>query len=149
MLRKSLLILTIFGTLTASAALASHEASTVAVGGYDVVTYFENKRPVRGTGHFVSEYDGATYLFSTEANKKQFDRNPGKYAPAYNGFCAYGVSVGKKFVGDPEVYRVVDGRLYLNLDASVQDLWLKDPAKFIEKANKQWPSIEDKSPSEL
>ncbi|MEM8606061.1 MAG: YHS domain-containing (seleno)protein [Myxococcota bacterium] len=149
MLRKSLLVLTLFSALSATAALASPRASTVAAGGYDVVTYFDNKRPVRGTGHFVSEYDGATYLFTTETNKKKFDRNPSKYAPAYNGYCAYGVSVGKKFVGDPEVYRVVDGRLFLNLDASVQDLWLKDPAKYIKKADKQWPTIENKAPSEL
>lgn len=149
MLRTSLLIVTIFSALTASMAFASHEASTVAAGGYDVVTYFDNKRPVRGTGHFVSEYDGATYLFSTPTNKKKFDRNPAKYAPAYNGYCAYGVSVGKKFVGDPEVYRVVDGVLYLNLDANVQDLWLKDTDKYIKKANKQWPTIEDKAPSQL
>ncbi|MEM7433643.1 MAG: YHS domain-containing (seleno)protein [Myxococcota bacterium] len=150
MLRKSLLIVVALSALTASSAFASnHEASTVAAGGYDVITYFDNKRPVRGSGHFVSEYDGATYLFTTAANKKKFDRNPAKYAPAYGGFCAYGVSVGKKFVGDPEVYRVVNGTLYLNLDAGVQDLWLADSAKFIKKADKQWPQIVDKAPSGL
>ncbi len=85
--------------------------STVAVNGYDVVSYHTEKRPLGGNGHFVSEHDGVTYLFANEQNKARFDSNPEKYVPAYGGFCAFGVSVGKKFYGDPEVWRIVDGKL--------------------------------------
>jgi len=45
---------------------------------------------------------------------------PEKYAPAFGGYCVFGVSVGKKFVGDPEVWRLVDGKLFLNLDVNIQ-----------------------------
>jgi hypothetical protein len=59
------------------------------------------------------------------------------------------VAVGKKFVGDPDVWAVVDGRLYLNLDNKIQGLWSEDVPGHIEKADANWPRIRDKAPSEL
>lgn len=149
MFTKSVVLFAVLTGLVAVSASASDNTSTVAVGGYDVVSYFTEKRPIRGNGHFVSEYEGATYVFENADNKKKFDRNPKKYAPAYGGFCAFGVSVGKKFVGDPEVWRIIDGVLYLNLDTSIQDQWLQDTKGRIKTANKNWKTIKDKAPSEL
>ncbi len=123
---------------------ANVQYSTPAVGGYDLVSYQEAKRPARGSGHFASQHGGITYLFANSANQKQFEANPDKYLPAYGGYCAFGVSVGKKFAADPEVWRVVDGRLYLNLDANIQDDWLKDVPGRIAAADSRWPGIRNK-----
>jgi YHS domain-containing protein len=136
-------------TLISPAFAADHAHSAPAVQGYDVVSYQTGKRPVRGNGHYVAYHDGATYQFSSEENQKLFEKNPGKYVPAFNGFCAFGVSVGKKFIGDPEVWRIVDGKLYLNLDTTIQSEWLKDVPGRIETANANWRDIQDKSPQEL
>lgn len=127
----------------------SHANSAPAVQGYDVVSYQTGKRPIRGNGHFTADYQGATYLFSNQANLDAFNNDPEKYAPAYGGFCAYGVSVGKKFIGDPEVWRVVDGRLYLNLDANIQDQWFKDVPGRIKAADDEWERIKSIPASEL
>jgi len=116
---------------------------------YDVVSYQTGKRPVRGNGHFVSVFDGATYQFSSADNQKLFENNPEKYVPAYGGYCAFGASVGKKFIGDPEVWRIVDGKLYLNLDTRIQADWLKDVPGRIESANTNWRNIKDKDPALL
>ena len=123
--------------------------STVAAGGYDVVSYHQNAKPQRGNGNHVANYNGATYLFVDNTNKEEFEQNPEKYAPAYGGYCAFGVSVGKKFVGDPDVWKVVNGKLYLNLDTSIQDEWHKDIPENITKANKNWPSIKHLAPGDL
>ena len=123
--------------------------STPAVSGYDVVSYQVEKRPVRGNGHFVAVHDGATYIFSSQDNLDRFNADPERYVPAYGGYCAFGVSVGKKFIGDPEVWRVVDGRLYLNLDANIQDDWLKDVPGRIATAEKQWRKIANADPASL
>ena len=149
-IRSTLLGLLAFATFAATGAQAAdYQSSTVAVGGYDLVSYHDGKRPIRGNGHFVSVANGATYLFSTAENKAAFDTNPDQYLPAFGGYCAYGVFAEKKFYGDPEVYRIVDGRLYLNLDAKVQDIWLKDVPGHIAQANENWENIKDKSPAEL
>ena len=148
-LRSTLMALVALFGFAGTAMAADYTNSTPAVQGYDVVSYQTGKRPVRGNGHFVSVYDGATYQFSSADNQKLFESNPEKYAPAYGGFCAFGASVGKKFIGDPEVWRVVDGKLYLNLDTSIQSQWLKDVPGRIKSADANWRKIENKDPASL
>ncbi len=145
------ILLTLIAALgfSGTAMAADYAHSTPAVQGYDVVTYHTAKRPLRGNGHFVTTHDGATYQFSSAENLGLFKANPDKYVPAYNGYCAFGVSVGKKFIGDPEVWRVVDGKTYLNLDASIQGEWLKDVPGRIETADTKWKKIKNKSPAKL
>ena len=143
----TLLFAAIIFNVGALAADSTH--STPAVQGYDVVTYHTGKRPIRGNGNFTADHDGATYLFSTRQNMQTFIDEPEKYVPAYNGYCAFGVSVGKKFIGDPEVWRVIDGRTYLNLDVGIQEQWLKDTAGRIKSADTRWAKIKNKSPASL
>lgn len=132
-----------------SLSFAAAENSVPAVQGYDVVSYFTAKRPARGSGHFTAEHNGATYLFANADNLKLFNADPAKYAPAYNGYCAFGVSVGKKFIADPEVWRIENGRLFLNLDANIQKDWLKDIPGRVKSADAKWKDIEHKAPSAL
>lgn len=123
--------------------------STTGVAGYDLVAYFTDGKPVRGKGHHTAVFDGVTYLFATEDHQKEFEANPDKFLPAYGGYCAFGVSVGKKFVSDPEVWKIVDGRLYLNLDTEIQEQWEQDVPGNISKGDARWPDIKDRAPSEL
>ena len=148
---KNILLAMVFAvTGLSGVAMADNYAHSLpAVQGYDVVSYHTAKRPIRGNGHFTANHDGALYQFASKANLETFQENPEKYVPAYNGFCAFGVSVGKKFVGDPEVWRIVNGRTYLNLDAGIQDQWLKDVDGRIVSADNQWKTIEDKDPASL
>ena len=125
------------------------EYSTTGVLGYDLVSYHTEGKPVRGDGNNLVVVDGATYLFANEENKNAFEKNPAKYLPAYGGYCAFGVSVNKKFVGDPEVWKIVDGKLYLNLDRNIQEMWFEDIPGNIVKAEQNWPNIKDKAPADL
>ena len=144
------------GILMLAASIVSSQAwsgdirhSTPGLGGYDPVSYFIEAKPARGSGYYVTVHDGVTYAFASEAHLKLFTANPQKYLPAYGGYCAYGVAVGKKFVTDPEVWKIVDGILYLNLDKGIQHKWEKDIPGHIRKANANWPDIKDKAPETL
>jgi YHS domain-containing protein len=123
--------------------------SMVAVQGYDVVTYQTDGKPQQGNGNHLTTYNGVTYIFVNEANKNMFKSNPEKYVPVYGGYCAYGVAVGKKFVGDPEIWEVVDGKLYLNLDNKIKGIWVKDISGHIKSADKNWKKIKHKNPEDL
>jgi len=125
------------------------EISTTGVLGYDLVSYYTDGKPVRGNGNNVVVVDGVTYLFASEANKNAFEKSPEKYLPAYGGFCAYGVAVNKKFIGDPQVWKIVDGKLYLNLDSGIQGKWNEDIPGYITKGNQNWVQIKDKLPDQL
>ena len=78
-----------------------------------------------------------------------FKADPEKYLPAYGGYCAYGVAVGKKFVANPDVWKVLNGRLYLNLDRDIQMKWEQDIHGNIKKAEHNWLDIKGKSPGDL
>lgn len=123
--------------------------STPGISGYDPVAYFSDGKPVRGSGYHVTVVEGVTYAFATAEHQKMFEANPGKYLPAYGGYCAYGLGVGKKFVADPEVWKIVEGKLYLNLDKGIQQKWEKDIAGFIKKGDANWVTMKDKKPSDL
>lgn len=130
---------------------SNHQAqvSTTGVLGYDLVSYHTGEKPVRGDGKNVAVLDGTAYLFASEENKKAFEKDPERYLPAYGGYCAFGVAINKKFIGDPEVWKVVDGTLYLNLDKNIQSNWNEDIQGNITKADWNWTGIKDKSPDEL
>ena len=127
----------------------AHKVSKPAITGYDPVSYFVSKKAVRGSGFHTSDYNGQTYLFSSKENKEVFAKNPTKYLPQYGGWCAYGLSVGKKFYSDPTVFAIVKNKLYLNLDKEIQKKWNKDQMNFINKGDKNWVKIANKSANEL
>ncbi len=143
--------------LTATSSFAYDEGSTSSINveagqvilkGYDAVAYFLGK-PAEGDKRFAVKHDGATYYFASAENMKTFQSNPAQYAPQYGGFCAMGAALGKKLDVDPSQYKVVDGKLYLNVNADVFKKWSEDVPGNIAKANANWPSIKDKAPSSL
>ncbi len=123
--------------------------SIVGVQGYDLVSYRTSGTPQRGNGNHIVEHHGITYQFVNDENKEKFAKNPHRYLPAYGGYCAYGVAVGKKFVGDPDVWKIVDNKLYLNLDNKIQGIWKKDISGNIQKAESKWGQIKHKKASDL
>ncbi len=125
------------------------ELATPMIGGYDPVAYFKAGKPVRGNGYHTATHNGGTYLFANAENRDAFAANPEKYAPQYGGYCAYGVAVGKKFYSDPNRWKIVDGKLYLNLDKGIQKKWNEDIRGNIARADSNWMDIEHKLPAEL
>ena len=122
-------------------------APGLAVHGFDVVAYHTKGKPLQGDAKFAVVHKQATYRFTSAEHLKAFKADPDKYVPAYGGYCAYGVSVGAKFDGDPRYWKIVDGRLYLNLDQNIYALFLKDVPGTIAKANANWPKLRDKNPN--
>lgn len=125
------------------------DETTLAIKGYDPVAYFTVNTPTKGNSQFTANYEGATYWFSTAEHQKMFKREPSKYAPQYGGYCAYGVSKGYKYDTDPEAFAVVDGKLYLNLNKKVQNIWSNDKEELIVDADGYWTNIENTPSSEL
>ena len=123
------------GATLAGPGLAAH--------GHDVVAYFTAGAPTLGSDKFALAHNGAAYRFASQANLDAFKANPAKYEPAYGGFCAYGVALGKKFDGDPRYWKIVDGRLYLNLNGDIQAEWSKDVPGNLSKSEANWTKIRD------
>jgi YHS domain-containing protein len=118
--------------------------SSIAVGGYDPVAYFTDGKPVAGKSGITHRWNGATWRFASEKNRDLFKAKPETYAPQYGGYCAWAVSQGYTAKGDPNHWKVVDGKLFLNYDANVQRNWEKDVPGHIANANKNWPKVLEK-----
>lgn len=78
-----------------------------------------------------------------------FEADPAKYAPQYGGYCAFGLAQGYKFDGDPQVWKIVDDKLYLNLSSKVSTIWQQDVPGNIENADAKWQMVKDADPSDL
>ena len=113
----------------------------VAVGGYDAVAYFKDGKAQRGDEAITLEHGGAIWRFATKDNRDLFAKDPAKYEPQYGGYCAWAVSQGYTAKGDPNAWKIVDGRLYLNYNKSVQSTWEKNAKANIGKADINWPKI--------
>jgi YHS domain-containing protein len=125
------------------------DAKGIALKGYDPVSYFSSGGPVQGKSDLAEKHDGATYWFASAGNRDAFKANPSKYAPAYGGFCAMGVVMEKKLDVDPQLWRIVNGKLYLNVHKEAQTRWLEDVSGNIGRADRIWPRIKDKAPKAL
>jgi YHS domain-containing protein len=117
------------------------DANGVILAGHDAVAYFTENKPVPGSSSYTAVYNGAIYRFSTDRNRDLFNAAPEKYAPQYGGFCAYGMTFGKKFEVDGKAFEVVDGKLYVNKNLEVYEAWKKDVPKHIAEAEQEWPRV--------
>ena len=113
----------------------------VAIDGTDPVTYFQQSKPVPGSSEYTYEWMNATWQFTSAENRDLFTSNPEKYAPQYGGFCAWAVSQGYTAPTEPDAWKIVDGKLYLNFNEKVQKNWEKDISGNIAKANRNWPGV--------
>ena len=131
----------LLATLCLSLALSAAQAE--GLGGYDPVSYFTGVTPAKGLAAFTSAYRGETYQFTSAANRDAFAADPGKYLPQYGGYCAWAVAQGKLAPGDPLISRVVDGKLYLNVNRDIAARWERDIPGFIRSADGNWPKLKN------
>lgn len=133
-----------------------YEAGGYAIDGHDTVAYFDldaadlnadglpNPQAVKGDPKFAAQYQGATWIFASQANLDKFNAEPARYAPQYNGYCAYAAAKGSLAKTNPNAWRVIDGKLFLNFNSDIQRKWAKDIPGFIEDANANWADLATK-----
>ena len=123
-----------------------------AISGYDPVAYFDLKQAEPGGAQpradITANYNGATWAFASEEHREMFVANPAKYAPKYDGHCAYGIAQGGKVPANPNLWRIVDGALYLNITPTVAGFWASDISGNINKSEGNWTSLEAKDASD-
>ncbi|MBU1211858.1 MAG: YHS domain protein [Alphaproteobacteria bacterium] len=151
--RSSLVFAVLAAAFLFASLLASHQVEAgksmvftgivkgVAVGGYDPVAYFAIGKPLKGNKEIVAEKDGVVWRFSSQENRAAFLADPEKFAPRYGGYCAWAVGQGYTAKGDPQAWKIVDGKLYLNYDHDVQETWSRNIPANISNADANWPKV--------
>lgn len=117
--------------------------------GADPVALLDHGKNIGGLAAQTAIHDGVAYYFASEENRLVFEANPARYMVQNGGFCTFGVSVNKKFDGDPNFAAVVDGKLYVFLSEEIYQALLKDKAGTISKAAENWKVIEHTAATDL
>lgn len=135
----ALFLLSLFGSVNLVLAHPVNVNSDgVALNGYDTVAYHRLDKAVPGSQEFSTDWNGATWWFSRSEHLALFKQDPDAYAPRYTGHCANGLSDGHKVPGNPEIYRIIDGELYLFFSQWGRLQWQFNQAEQIELADQNW-----------
>jgi len=117
----------------------------VAIEGFSPVSYFEG-RAERGSSLFAVEHGGVTYHLTSARQVEKFTTNPGRYVPAFGGWCAFGMAIEDKFPVDPHSYKIVGDKLLLflaNDGIDARALWNDgDEDSLLESASAHWRSVQ-------
>lgn len=118
----------------------------LALNGYDPVAYFTKSEATLGSEQFAIQHKGVVWNFTSAEHKAQFEADPDKYEPQYGGYCAWAAADKKKLApGDPKIWKIVEGKLYVNYNKGVQKIWEKDIPRFITQADANWPDLVKKA----
>ena len=118
--------------------LGESPVDNLAIKGYDTVAYFKEGKAVKGSESFAFQWHNMTWYFSTKENRDLFAAGPEKYAPQYDGYCAWAMTESRKAITEPEVWKIVEGKLYLQCSKSAFEKWSKDIPGNIKKADENW-----------
>ena len=119
-------------------ALGESPADPVAIKGYDSVAYFNANKALKGKESFTFPWHGMTWHFLNKENRDLFAADPEKYAPQYDGYCAWAMTESRKAQTDPEVWKIVNKKLYLNCSMAAYEKWSRDIPGNIKKADAIW-----------
>lgn len=130
------------------------DENNLALKGFDPVAYFIENKAVKGNPNWKSTHNGIHYYFSKPEHQKLFEADPESYLPQYGGFCAFGMAADEKIHGfagntfqpDPEIFKVVDNKLYLFYEAEFfnsLNAWnASKEATMINRADRLWAEME-------
>lgn len=146
---KSILLIIAFSITSISMAqIAPVDDNGLAIGGYDVVAYFSGKAK-KGLESYSTKHNGATYYFANRTNRSAFKKEPEKYLPQFDGYCAWGVAEKEtKFPINPETFDIVDGKLYLFFNGpfngkpfNTLEPWKAETSRLKKAAHMNWAMV--------
>ena len=110
----------------------------IALGGYDVVSYFADDGPYFGKPEHAAEHNGLTYLFANVENLSSFKADRKRYLPRYGGWCAATLSTGALTCPEYSNFKIEDGSLLLFEHSGFTNgrtLWDTSPLEHRQRAD--------------
>lgn len=101
------------GVAVASSRSVAGEAVPLALKGYDPVAYFTAGKATHGSPDIEYEWDERRYRFASAEHRDAFKADPVRYAPQFANYCAMALVEGEVIDGNPEYWLISDGKLYL------------------------------------
>ncbi|UYN98199.1 MAG: twin-arginine translocation pathway signal protein [Devosia sp.] len=113
----------------------------LAIGGMDPVSYFTEAAPLPGKPEYEWTWQGAPWLFATEANRDVFKAHPEIYSPQYGGHGAMGMSRGFVSDADPLIFVLHKQRLFFFYSASNREAFMLAPDAAASRGIANWERL--------
>jgi YHS domain-containing protein len=121
--------------------LVVNDWSGLAINGFDPVAYFTDGVAASGREEFEYAFAGAVWSFRNEGNRAAFKADPGVYMPSFGGYDPVGLARGVALPGDPRLWLLAEGQLYLFFNREAMEAFARDPEPVRSKAGDNWPAI--------
>jgi enamine deaminase RidA (YjgF/YER057c/UK114 family) len=135
-------------SVTLVVSTARGDEPRLSISGYDPVAYFTDGKPVPGRSEFEYLWHKLRWRFADGAHRELFVKDPDRYTPQYDGYCAMGTSndaAAHKDTVDPEAWAIVDGKLYLTHNQYWLQVWREKAEEYIRRADANWQAVADLS----
>jgi hypothetical protein len=129
-------VLLLAGSTVATARQSVARDMPLAIKGYDPVAYFTDGMPKRGLPDFEYQWDEHRYRFASAEHRDLFKADPVRYAPEFANYCAMSLAQGMIVEADPENWLISDGKLYIFGKSIGPELFEKDLAANVARANR-------------
>ncbi len=113
----------------------------LAIGGYDPVAFYSDRKSVPGKADFELAYAGAVWRFANVANREAFAARPDVYMPSFGGYDPVGVAHGVAVAGNPSLWLITGGRLFLFYDRVRLETFAADAERITSAAERKWPEV--------
>ena len=110
--------------------------------GYDTTAYFTSGKPKAGSTANTVEWNGVKWRFATAREAAKFRANPSAYAPQFGAYCTGGLSQQHVVPGNPKIWRLYKGKLYLFFAHAGGRRFDRDPEGTIAKARAYWTTLD-------
>ncbi|WP_347266435.1 YHS domain-containing (seleno)protein [Paracoccus sp. (in: a-proteobacteria)] len=117
------------------------QAQGWALEGMDPVSYAAENAAVPGRSDLVTVWRGEAWHFASEANRNQFEANPGAYLPGLGGLCVLALSEGRSEPGNPRHFVIIDHRTYFLRSEKARQRLLADPQGYLARAEAAWTRL--------
>ena len=139
---------TLFGLLFVAlfGSAARGDETKLSISGYDPVAYFTDGKPLLGKAEYEYVWHKLRWRFASGEHRDLFIKDPQRYAPQYDGYCAMGASfdaAAHKDTVDPQAWAIVDGKLYLVHNNYWLQKWREKAKENIKQADKDWRTVAD------
>ena len=113
----------------------------LAISGFDPVAYFTDAKPRFGRPELELRRDGTVWRFRNEGNRAAFAEHPDVYTPRFGGYDPVAVARGNSVPGHPLFWAVSGERLYLFYSVTERAVFLAEPGRIIDAAERKWPKV--------
>lgn len=102
--------------------------------GYDTTAYFSVKKPAKGKAAHVVKWKSGTWHFKNAKEAARFKANPSAYTPRFGAYCTGGLSQQHVVNGNPTIWRMHKGKVYMFYAHAGARRFDKDPEGVISAA---------------